>query len=320
MINKIRLAQHVNRGRLSKVAPVRWLLFLAVLAAGPSLALSNDQVDSANLFARTIVQLKQMPQENSAIFANIALSHLATAYYDEIDVVYSRDANRKQTRWARSVTDYVHGIVLLNDSIVKGAQPAVRLYPHSEAVVQVDNRLITLAHPRVDQQSAFEQGVLVEYCALVDCVPLAESPTQLASAGDFAHAGSDVREMDWQFSSAGTTCSHGQLTIQFNSSDNLKRLREECSELFNELESLISALHWQRQHGVLIDWNFLTVNAMSGRDESSVLLNAFGDTTVVALPRLVKAQTLLSDLTPWLQARLDGVNVIYEIRSQQYNW
>lgn len=303
---------------LSKASGILWAKLLAGLVLASHLScVHSKEVSSVSLFSRTVVQLDQSPPENSAVFANIALSQLATAYYDEVDIVYSHKATRKQTRWARSVTNYVHDIVLMNDSIVKGAQPSVRLYPHSEAVVQVGNRLITLAHPRVDEQSAFELSVLQEYCALIVCTSVTETATAVA---DWASSDAPLSQFDWKFSANGATCSHDKLTIQFDESANLKRLRSQCSELFNELEALIKALRWQRKHGVQIDWNFLAINAMQSREEHSVLLNGFGDTAALSLPRLAQAQSLLQDLAPWIQARLDGVAVIYEIRSQSYSW
>lgn len=292
------------------VAPLALFILFAITAGAVVWAQEQD-VGQQSLFARTVDQLTTSSPEQSALFASIALSQLADAYYQEADLVHDahRKPSKKQQRWASSVMSYAQEISLFNDRIIQGSDARVILYPHTDAVVKVDNKLITLSHPRMDQQSAFEESVLQRYCELVACVapshprwPPAEVQPRVA------------QQLNWRFTEQGANCSQQGLTINFGQGDGFKALRHHCAELFGELDNLLSAMQWHERHGVVIDWNRVSISEMHNRSDHVVVLNGLGDTAVANIPHLYSSQALFNELTPWLQARLDGVEVIYEIQ------
>lgn len=291
------------------------LVLIGLTTSCPSWAVDAKATGQVTLFARTVAQLDSAAPDNSALFATIALSRLADAYYQEAEIVYEtgRSASKKQRRWARSVSAYAQEIVYLNDQIINGAPASVLLYPHSETVVKVSGRLITLSHPRMDQQAIYEQSVLQQYCELMACT------STDAGADDWARREQQRAEnpqVNWRFTESGSNCSQQGLTITFGQTSEFRTLRNKCTELFAELDSLIQALHWQQRHGVRIDWNRLSISAMHQGDDHVVVLNGVGDSVVASLPQLYVAKELFQELTPWLQAQLDGASVIYEIRIQ----
>jgi len=294
--------------------------FMVLLLCGSLRISASDIPPEVSLFVRTVVQLKTQPVENTSVFASIALSQLAEAYYNEVDLVYNadQDATKKQYRWARAVESFANELVRLNDRIIQGGVSEIKLLPLTEPVIHVDNYFVTLTHPRPDQQAAFEHAILAEYCAQMNCDVVSASVADATSAK--AESTKDIAELNWQFAADGANCSYRGLRLKFGREVDFKTVRTRCTVLINEVTKLSSALRWQQQHNVVIEWPKITVSSMQQRNEHSITLNSFGDATVAEVPLLNGSPDLLQAVLPWLRANLNGDALSADINATHYRW
>ncbi|MEH6637163.1 MAG: hypothetical protein V7700_16705, partial [Halioglobus sp.] len=186
------------------------------------------------------------------------------------------------------------------------------------ATLTVAGRAIILSHPRVDQQSMFEQRVLQEFCSRQDCQSLTAPANSLqpipVSAAQVAP--------QWLFNGSGPVCSHDGIELMFANTSNLSRYRSLCEQLLQEASRLATEIAWQQRHGVAVNWDTLVVQAIPGRPEHQVLVNNAGDSILVTIPLLYSNADLLERLRPWLQSRFAGEEVPATVKldAADYGW
>jgi hypothetical protein len=204
--------------------------------------------------------------------------------------------------WSVAVDQYAGQLMLVLDDVEQGFPVSLRVDQQGPATVTVAGRAVILGHPRADQQSAFEQRVLADFCSRGDCERMTAA---IAKPEPIPVTVARVNPL-WTFDSGGPVCSNEGLEVYFHSTRNLATLRGICEELAQELAALATDLAWQRRHGVVIDLDLLTVTATPGRPEHLVRLNAAGDSSLLTLPLLFGSANLLADIKPWLSARVQG--------------
>jgi hypothetical protein len=268
----------------------------------------QENVEARSRFVRTAMALTMATEEERAEFASIALSELAVTYLAEADLArrQSRELERgnKLGSWSAGVYGFVDQLVLVQEDIDYGFPVELRhLYGQVIGVVS-GGRTVILNHPRSDQQAAYEQRVLADFCGRHDCDRL----TTVAD-GDAPEAipvtAAGARP-EWDFRETGPVCSHRGILLRFDSSARLADGKNLCRQLMQEAESLAAELAWQRRHGVQIDWSRLSIKATPGRPEHIVQLNQAGDSILVPLPLMHSTRGLLQQLEPWLRHRYDS--------------
>jgi hypothetical protein len=111
------------------------------------------------------------------------------------------------------------------------------------------------------------------------------------------------------------------VALRFADTRSLATLRELCSQLMQELETMAHELAWQRRHGVEVSWADLRIAATPGRPEHLVRMNGVGDSILVTVPILASSPGLLADVSPWLRARLEGEHApVLELDAAKYGW
>ena len=267
-----------------------------VLADGPA----------GNRYTRTTRALTAAPPQWRSDFASKSLLLLAEIYLAESDLALREADDRegadasKLRGWSRAVAAYGEQLLLVLDDVELGFP--VELLPLGDrgVALRIADRTVMLNHPRVDQQAAYEQRVLAGFCSVRDCDAL----TPPAEPEPIPMTPPTVA-VDWRFSDDGPVCRSGGVSIQFNSSANLSRVRPLCAQALQELLALELELRWQRRHGVEVDYGSLRISATPRRPEHLVQLNDTGDSMLLSLPLLHGSDGLLAAVSDWLYQRVE---------------
>jgi hypothetical protein len=254
-------------------------------------------------------------------FATTALRNLAEAYSAEATLArqeagrHKKDANLRG--WSIAVDRFAQQVPLLLDDITLGLPVNLSMGGGQSLSISVADRVIILGHPRLNQQSVFEQQILSDFCSRHDCeqfmpAEAAREPIPMSTL--------QVRP-DWMFSSQGPVCSYKGIQVSFENAQNLGNARIICAQFMQEVVTLTEEFAWQQRHGVAIDWEELEVSSAPRRPEHMVRLNGAGDTVLITIPILYGSRGLLEHILPWIQLRLNKqMDAIIELEARHYGW
>ena len=290
-------------------------------------------------FERIVVYLQDAPAAQQTDFAIVALAELVAVYMAEADLARAGSAQAQgspragQLGWSVAVDEYANQLLLVLDELEQGQPVTLRPGQPGPAVVTVAGQVVILGHPRADQQGAFEQRVLTDFCSRHDCVtatvatatttaPTAVTATTATTAQAEPIPVTIVRVNPlWTFTASGPVCSIDGIEVAFNSSSNLASLRGICGQFVQELAALANELAGQRRHGVALEWDAFLVTATPGGPEHLVRLNAAGDSVLITVPLLFGNPNLLADVKPWLAARVGGEAApTVRLDAAKYGW
>ncbi len=281
----------------------------------------DSPIKAASRYQRTIVSLLTTAPELQADFASTALRELAEVYMAEADLArreaLEQEGGSKLRGWSKAVDQYATQVSLLLEDIELGL-PVVLQHNGVESItVMVGGRAVILSHPREDQQVAFEQRVLRDFCRRNDCMILTAETETLEPIPVSA---SQVKPV-WTFTVAGPVCSHDRIQVLFTGAANLARSRGICKQLLQEMMTLSDEIAWQRRHGVSVQWHELSIRATPQRPEHMVLLNNAGDSILVTIPLIYGSPHLLEDIVPWMRDRA-GIKepVAIQLDAARYGW
>jgi hypothetical protein len=293
---------------------------LTVQSADPE-PQAEGPTEPASRYQRTIVSLQASAPELQADFAGTALRELAEVYMAEADLARKQareqEDSAKLRGWSRAVDQYASQLTLLLEDIELGFPVELQHNDVESITVMVGGRAVILSHPRKDQQVAFEQRVLLDFCRRNDC-------KILTAATDFPQpipvSASQVKPV-WTFTETGPSCSHEDIQVLFASAANLARSRITCKQLLQEMMTLADEIAWQRRHGVSVQWHELSIRATPQRPEHLVLLNSAGDSILVTVPLIYGSPHLLEDIVPWIQDRLSAKQpAVIRLDAARYGW
>jgi hypothetical protein len=299
------------------------LLLTAVTATlYPALqALAEIPVQGVSRYERTVLSLQTSTPDLQADFANTALMELVEVYLAEADLARSQaqqdDGRAKLLGWSRSVDQYANQLLLVQEDIETGWPISFQSNTPGAVAMMVGGKVVILSHPRVDQQSSFEQRVLLNFCARNTCQTLTVTDSE---AEPIPISASEVQPV-WTFTESGPVCAHDGVEVRFESTDRLARSRITCKQLLQEMAILVAEIAWQQRHNVVIEWEKLAVRATPQRPQHLVQLNTAGDSILVTLPLIYSTPDLLGHLAPWLEARGTGKDVpVLRLNAAEYGW
>lgn len=320
-----------KRPGLSVARVVRWLThglicpFACLAIAVPSSAqvLAETPPEAWSRFHRTALYLQDASPSEQGAFATQALAQLAEVYMAEADLARTQAAaeqasgRAKLLSWSIAVDQYADQLMLLLEDVDEGYPVTVMLGREGTVTVSVAGRAVMLGHPRSDQQAAYEQRVLSDFCTANDCKRM----TVMAAEPKPIPVSAARVNPDWTFTEHGPVCAHGGIELHFGSSQNLAIFRSTCEELLQEAATLAAEIAWQNRHGVAVDWTALRITATPRRPEHLVHLNAAGDSVLLTLPLFFGSPGLLQDIGPWLRDRWsDEGPATVQLRAASYGW
>jgi hypothetical protein len=287
---------------------------------------SAEVVESpASRFQRTVLGLESAPDEWRSEFASVALVHLAEIYLGEADLARSElneSSNAaKLEGWSRAVAAYADQLILVQQDVETGFPVEVFARFPDEASLRVAGRTVILNHPRADQQAAYEQHVLLDFCGRRDCISLTAPDVEPGSAPEPIPVSAPLVSPQWRFTQRGPVCSLNSFALHFEPAADLSKARPLCTQLLQEMTMLAMEIRWQQRHGVAVGWEVLTIKATPRRPEHMIILNADGDTLLLSLPLLHAQPRLLKDIYPWLQAIVGGKTpAALALNASTYGW
>ncbi len=272
-------------------------------------------------FQRTVQYLQDASPELRGEFAAIALTNLAEAYLDEAQLARKEAGaaghNADLSSWSAMVDYYARQIPVLQSDIELGLPVRLTLGGEQSLAITVADRTVIVSPPRLTQQSAFEQQILVDFCTQHSC----EQFSPGSAAPESLPAPTERVRPDWTFSAQGSVCAYQGVKVRFESQKNLANSRPICEQFLREVMTLTDELAWQQRHGVAIEWENLALQATPHRPEHVVTLNGLGDSVLVTVPLLYRSPDLLQQLVPWLRQRLSNQQeVSIEVDADRYGW
>jgi len=279
------------------------------------------QDESQTRFQRTVHYLQTASPELRGEFAAIALTNLTEAYIAEAQLARAEARttghNANLRGWSAMVDYYARQMPFLLTDIEMGLPVRLMIGGEQELAITVAERTVIVSPPRLHQQSAFEQAILLDFCTAQNCEQF--SPGK-ATPESVPIATVAVRP-DWTFSVEGPDCTYEGIQVRFASDKILANSRLICEQFLSELMTLIDQLAWQQRHGVAIEWDYLDIQATPHRPEHMVPLNRSGDSLLVTVPLLYRSPELQQQVLPWIRGRLSnqqGISV--ELKADHYGW
>ena len=293
-----------------------WLLTGSSLAAGASAAAGAE-----SRFRRTVGHLQGASVTEQMDFAAIALTFLAQAHAKEAalarEELRSNTSNNKLLGWSASVDQYVRQLLVIREDFLPAFSPDLIMEHDRPLTLRFGDMSVIFVHPRPGQQSAFEQAILLQFCAQHDCEAFAAAGTEREA---IPVSSARVRP-EWVFSARGPVCSYLGIELQFSHTRQLALLRRICEEFLQEVMLLDTEIAWQRRHAVSIDWDQIKITATPGQQEHMIRLNALGDTILAPVPVIYGSSGLLEEIKPWLrQRRLGETGASLVIKAERYGW
>lgn len=275
------------------------MLSRVLFAALPEVELTES------LFDRTVSAVQKSPQENRVDFAVAALRELVETYMAEADLARKEGSenneNSKLTGWAASVDRFASQLLVALEDVEDGFPVDLSETASGTVGVTVADRMIVLAHPRADQQRAYEQRVLADFCSRKNCSSLISD----TDVRDLTPLSTTPINPLWSFTTDGPICisKEDEIEIQFQATRNISLVRIQCLELLREFRFLREEINWQARHGVQVEWKNIALLATPDKPEHLVVLNGTGDSALLALPLLYSSPEVLKQFGHWLSSK-----------------
>jgi virulence-associated protein VagC len=293
---------------------------MAGLLSGAQISVAQENTGQTR-FQRTVQYLQGAPPELRGGFAAIALTNLADAYKAEAQLAREEASSTGRSAslrgWSAMVDYFARQVPALLADIELGLPVRLTLGGDQSLVITVADRTVILSPPRLTQQSAFEQEILVDFCSQYSCEEF--SPGSAAPESLLAPT-AQVRPQ-WTFSARGSVCAYQGINVRFEDQKNLANSRPICAQFLREVINLTDELAWQQRHGVVIEWEELDIQTTPHKPEHRVALNAIGDSVLVVVPLLYRNPDLLQLVLPWIRERLNSQQELsIEIDADRYGW
>jgi virulence-associated protein VagC len=310
------------RPAVSNARTSRFLVWMTIagILSGAQISVAQETTGQTR-FQRTVQYLQDAPPELRGEFAAIALTNLADAYIAEAQLAREEARatghNSNLRGWSAMVDYFARQMPELLADIEFGLPVRLTLDGDQSLVITVADRTVILSPPRLTQQSAFEQEILVDFCSQHSC----EQFSPGSGAPESLPAPTAQLRPQWTFSAQGSICAYQGIKVRFEDQKNLANSRPICAQFLREVITLTDELALQQRHGVVIEWENLDIQATPHKPEHRVALNAIGDSVLVVVPLLYRSPDVLQLVVPWIRQRLNSQQELsIEIDADRYGW
>ena len=278
-------------------------VFLLCLLACHAEALPTTEVPADKIpeFQQLALNLQKTPRAIRADFAIAAIAETVALHKRETGANSFHSDSNKLNHWARSVDDYTRHLSALAKSITPNTSVRIRQGRDSRIQLQLNNQVVIISSPRLNQQALLEQTITQHFCSQYPCDSLIEGYTSSRSERieTLPH---------WKFTlSPVASCNSGDgLEFLFSNNDKLLKKRNICKQLFRELTLLAAALAEREAKGIEVEWYQLDIHSASDAGNHVVSFNTRGDTLQLAIPACAGSPKLIKRILPWLVSKADG--------------
>ncbi len=286
------------------------LILLPLLTAllAPLLSTTKVQGDEQSRYHRVVMALQTADQDWKVPFAEAAISQLVEVYLAEADLASFQAGpdheDLKLSGWSRAVERYANQLLIVQEDARQGYP--VELYAGTLVPPRlvIAGRSVILSHPREDQQVAYEQLVLTDFCRRANCDQLV--PPEKAPEPEPIPVSAPAPAVEWQVTDDGPRCEGHSVSVIFSRGTDLQRMEPLCKQVLHELSTLRSELQWQQRHGVALEPELFETRTVPGRPVHLFILNQQGDSLLLELPLLHTSPGLMRDVNAWLLPRQPG--------------
>jgi len=225
----------------------------------------------------------------------------------ESDLARQQDSeNDKLAEWAMSVDSFVGRLLAILENVDAGYPVALSRTASGAVAVTVSDLLAVLAHPRADQQRAFEQRVLADFCSQRNCAALRQEVEKRDSISFPLKPITPV----WSFTTSGPICigDNGRIEIQFQTSKNMRLYRAQCRQFLAEIQLLKEKVRWHKRHGVTIQLEKITIQSTQKKSEHLLVFNDIGDSALLNVPLIYASPRVFEQVIRWLLLAVDHSN------------
>ena len=281
------------------------VLMIAALFAPPVL---DARVSAQDLrltrFGDVISTVMSADDSAQREFVVAALDVMVDAYLVEIRRVDELGAKAQSERasWRSGTLNYVRRLEKALAAAEHGAAIFITQEVDGSIRFVVGGEQIMFHAPRLSAQRHLEATLVEHYCLKEYCA------RGHRTVEDKTRAQMEQVTGQWEFSSRSkpTYTAGDGLKCVFEDQRHLTLRRQACKSLIYELRFLAEALKALRAQGSRIDWGNIVLTGGSAALPNKVTYNQKREYFHARLPTLWRAQAMLREAIPWLQARTLG--------------
>lgn len=305
---------------MGKQPVIRWTycyriqVLLLLCLTPPVIAIAFGPGAEKEMPAYHLAQLAQnlgdAPAPVRADLAYAAVSELAAAFAQESTLarqeMYRHPGQRKLQRWAVAVESLAFELDELAQTVTAQSSVQIGVGVGNSLYLVVDDQPVVVSGPRTEDQADLENRIVSRFCSLHPCEQLITLPSP--SRGE-PLASIRTPETRWSFSAeSGPICSTDDgLDFRFDNASDLRRKREACERVVDELHLLGAEIIERRKTGIRVDWDAMKIVTLPLGGAHEIHLNTDGDVLNLYVPALAAAPELFTLLRPWLAANVSGV-------------
>lgn len=250
--------------------------------------------------------------EDLADFVRIALYEMAALYEEEARRSAAGAAGKSLAyRWTDTTMKYANDLYQNADAINAATTIDISTDATGELMIVIDDRPYLLSSPALDKPLLLDERIIDRTCREISC----DVETMALEEG--ANKRVIVIDADWVIAMDKPpeyVTSNG-LHFVFTDLDNRPAKQIACLKVIKEMELLAVTLRDAVTRGVTIDRDLLAIQSLYGSYDYRVRLNQFGDTIYVKLPELHHVQDWVTQLWPWLRARMDDRKIEHYLQA-----
>ena len=250
--------------------------------------------------------------EDLADFVRIGLYEMAALYEEEARRSGASEAGKSLAyRWTDTTMTYANDLYRTADAITAATTIDIAHDDTDELMFIINGRPWLLSSPVLDKPLLLDERIIDRACREISC----DVETMALEEG--ANKRVIVIDADWVIAmdKAPEYVTGNGLHFVFRDLDNRPAKQIACLKVIKEMELLADTLRDAVTRGVTIDWDQLAIQSLYGSYDYRVRLNQFGDTIYIKLPELHHVQDWVTQLWPWLRARMDDRKIEHYLQA-----
>ncbi|AGA34672.1 hypothetical protein TVNIR_3035 [Thioalkalivibrio nitratireducens DSM 14787] len=239
-------------------------------------------------------------------FAVLVVDALIGAYEAELErALQDRrrgpDAQRRLASWRQATAGYVQELRAAQAALYVARRVDVHLDRYDRIVLQIDDRPLWVAWPRVDAWVLVEPLLAMEFCRRHPCGS-AERAASLRAPPGSSVTGS------WALvqGQPPAWATVDGLRCEFSDLSDRPGKEALCRAVVADLQQLASALRATVARGEVIQWERLTLQSDAASARHRITVNDEGDHLLLLLPALAAAPVDWAETGRWLRRQIAG--------------